>query len=77
MVCNFNCNCLPVSTCVCLKVFYQCNDDTKSCGYKNCIPGNFCENGNLNYFAKYIFANDLLEQNKRCGMATLSQNLIS
>ena len=38
---------------------------------------NFYENGNFNNFVKNIFANDQRGQHKRCGMAILSQNLIS
>ena len=45
--------------------------------YIYCIPGNFRENGDFNNFAKNIFVNEPYEQHKRCGMAILSQNLIS
>ena len=37
----------------------------------------FRENGNFNYFAKNIFANDPRGQHKWCGMEKFSRNLIS
>ena len=35
---------------------------------------NFCENGNFKDFTENVFTNDPHGQEKRCGMATLSQN---